>query len=429
MHDFFTLDFRYADNISLAEKEQERTVEAACKAQSLLESQSGPGNEFLGWLELPSLISPDLLAEIESVAALMQKAEALLVIGIGGSYLGSKAVLTALQAPFKKPKLPLYFAGHHLDASYHQELLELLREKRYALNIISKSGTTTEPALAFRLFWENLSRNFSTQELRELVFVTTDAKKGSLRKFVEKYNLRSFVIPEDVGGRYSVFTPVGLVPLAAAGISVSKLIEGACAMRAQLRSTDFNKNPALQYAAYRNRAYHQAGKKIEILVSYQQNLSYLCEWWKQLFGESEGKTKNCIFPAAVTFTTDLHSLGQWIQEGEPNIFQTVLDIENVEGPLIPATEDNIDGLNYLEGKKLHSINRSATEATLSAHQAGQVPCLCIRIPALNEETLGALLYFFEYSCALSAYMFGLNPFDQPGVEAYKQNMFRLLAKL
>ena len=425
MHDFFRLDFSYTDKLSITEEE---TAQSTLRAQSLLESRSGAGSEFLGWLELPFTVSKDLLSEIERAAALIQKAEALLVIGIGGSYLGTRAVLTALQAPFKKPKLPLYFAGHHLDSAYHQELLEFLDKRRYAVNIISKSGTTTEPALAFRIFWEKLRQSFSAEDLRDLVFATTDAKKGSLRKFVEKHNLRSFVIPDDVGGRYSVFTPVGLLPLAAAGISISKLIKGACAMRTRLKSTDFSSNPALQYAAYRNRAY-QAGKKIEILASYQQNLFYLCEWWKQLFGESEGKTKNCIFPAAVTFTTDLHSLGQWIQEGERNIFETVLDIESVPGPSIPDLEDNTDGFNYLEGQKLHSINRSASEASLIAHSEGRVPCLCIRIPKLNEETLGALLYFFEYSCALSAYTFGLNPFDQPGVEAYKQNMFRLLAKL
>ena len=427
MCSFFRLDFNYANELLVADTE-EKAIQSVSRAHSLLESRSGAGKEFLGWLELPSSISEELFAEIETTAALIQKAEALLVIGIGGSYLGTKAVLTALQSPFSKAKLPLYFAGHHLDATYHHELLDFLNNKRYAVNIISKSGTTTEPAIAFRFFWENLRQNFNTSELRELVFATTDSKKGSLRKFVEKYKLRSFIIPEDVGGRYSVFTPVGLLPLSAAGISISKLIKGACAMRTQLKSTDFNNNPALQYAAYRNRAY-QAGKKIEILAVYQQNLFYLCEWWKQLFGESEGKTKNCIFPTAVTFTTDLHSLGQWLQEGERNIFETVIDIENVGGLSIPSIEDNFDGLNYLEGKEIHSINRSATEASLIAHQSGRVPCLCIRIPVLNEETLGALLYFFEYSCALSAYMFGLNPFNQPGVEAYKQNMFRLLGKL
>lgn len=426
MPDFFTLDFRYTDEALLEEEDEIR--EAVGKAQSLLESRTGPGNEFLGWLEVSSLLTADLLAEIEEAAGLIQKREALLVIGVGGSYLGTRAVLTALQAPFKKPSLPLYFAGHHLDASYHKELLDFLANRTYAINVISKSGTTSEPALAFRLFWEHLRRNFSVQELGDLVFVTTDAKKGSLREFVAKHELTSFEIPEDVGGRYSVFTPVAFLPLAAAGISISKLIEGASRMRAQLKSADYRSNPALQYAVYRNKAY-RAGKKIEILAAYQQNLFYLCEWWKQLFGESEGKTKTCIFPTSLTFTTDLHSLGQWVQQGERNIFETVLDIENVEGPRIPGVKDHTDGLDYLEGKTLHSINQSATEATLMAHKEGQVPCLRIRIPKLNEESLGALLYFFEYSCALSAYAFGLNPFDQPGVEAYKKNMSDLLARL
>ena len=335
MSEFFRLDFRYAKDLLSLPGTGERVTQSVLEAQSLLESQRGAGKDFLGWLALPSSFNEKLLREIEDSSALIQKAEALLVIGIGGSYLGSRALLSALQPPFKKPKLPLYFAGHHLDANYYQELLSLLDSKCYAINVISKSGTSAEPALAFRLFWERLREKFLPEEIQELVFVTTDAKKGSLRAFAKKHNLRSFVIPENVGGRYSVFTPVGLLPLSAAGISISKLMEGARAMRTQLQSTDFASNPALQYAAYRNRAY-QSNKKIEILASYQQNLFYLCEWWKQLFGESEGKGKHCIFPTAVTFTTDLHSLGQWIQEGETQYISNRFRYRKCRGTFHPC---------------------------------------------------------------------------------------------
>ena len=434
MSEFFTLDFAYARNLegqkanqnnfygSIRAKESKESLEA----QRLLEGRKGAGNDALGWLDLASDTTQENLNNINNAAKIIQKTEALAIIGIGGSYLGAKAVISALQGPFETSTCPIYFLGYNIDASYHKGLIDILSRKRYAINIISKSGTTIEVALAFRFLWQDLKSRFSSEELRDLVFVTTDAKKGKLRQFIQKHQLRNFIIPKDIGGRYSVLSPVGLLPIASAGLSITKVLKGACEMREKLRSTDFNSNPALQYAAYRKTAY-RLGKKIEIFCTYQQNLFHLCEWWKQLFGESEGKNHTSIFPAIVNFTTDLHSMGQWIQEGERNIFETVLDVESVAELIIPDLEDNNDGLNYLSGKSLHYVNRSATEASLMAHKEGGVPCLRIRIPKLDEETIGALLYFFEYSCAISAYMFKVNPFDQPGVEAYKGKMSKILA--
>ncbi len=421
VQNFLRLHFDYVNPISISSKE-----EAAKKAQLLLKSGEGSGSEFLGWRDLPLFISPENISQIESVATRIQKADALIVIGIGGSYLGTRAVLSGCVPSFTKQSLPIYFAGQQMDALYHQKILENLKKKRYAIAAISKSGTTLEPALAFRIFWNDLTHRFSKKELQELIFIVTDAEKGALRKLASEYNLTSFDIPNNVGGRYSIFTPVGLLPLAAANISIRNLLKGANEMALHLQTTNFSENPALQYAAYRNAAYCNAGKKIEILAYYQQNLYYISEWWKQLFGESEGKNGIGIYPSTASLTTDLHSIGQWVQEGERTIFETVLDIENVEGITIPHFKENIDNLNYLSGKKLHTINRSATLASLMAHQAGKVPCLRISIPEINEYTIGGLLYFFEYSCAISAYMLGVNPFNQPGVETYKKNMYCLL---
>jgi glucose-6-phosphate isomerase len=403
-------------------------VDEALQARDRLEQRTGPGNEFLGWMDLPVSISDQALEAIEAAAALVRQAEALVVVGIGGSYLGARAVLEALRPAFD-PGFPLYYAGHHMDAAYHAALGRHLLGRRYAVNVISKSGTTTEPGLAFRSLWKDLSARFEPADLRRLVFATTDARKGSLRKLADDAGLTSFAIPDDVGGRYSVLSPVGLLPIAAGGLNIRRLVAGARAMRDHLSGAgrELSDNPALQYVIYRNAAY-RSGKKIEIMASYNSGLHYFAEWWKQLYGESEGKDGRGIFPAAVDLSTDLHSMGQWLQEAERSIFETVIDVVEVAGPRIEAQAGDADGLNYLAGRELNAVNRTALQATLAAHRDGQVPCLRLQLSRLDEYTLGALLYMFQYACGISAYMLGVNPFDQPGVEAYKQNMFRLLGK-
>ncbi|MBX7058840.1 MAG: glucose-6-phosphate isomerase [Leptospirales bacterium] len=417
------LDFQYADP-----KRAAALGADAAAARGVLESRKGPGSDYLGWLDLPGNIQSDLTA-IQQAAEEARKSEALVCVGIGGSYLGARAVIEALRGPLRGG-FPVYFAGHQLDARYHQDLLKLLEGKRYAVNVISKSGTTTEPGVAFRLLWRDLSARYDGATLRKLVFATTDAKKGSLRKLADQAGLQTFVIPDDVGGRFSVLTPVGLLPIAAAGLDIAALVGGAAEMARALRdesNAGYDANPALQYACYRNSEYRR-GRKIEIMASYQSGLSMFHEWWKQLFGESEGKQGRGIFPASVSLSTDLHSMGQWMQDGERSIFETVLDIIDEPGPTLFSQDNDDDGLNYLAGRSLHQVNRTALEATLQAHHSGDVACLTLRIARLDERILGALLYLFEYSCGISAYMLGVNPFDQPGVEAYKKNMFRLLGK-
>ncbi|MEQ9365754.1 MAG: glucose-6-phosphate isomerase [Leptospirales bacterium] len=422
--EFLQLDFSHAtgkDGVDLADQ--------ATAARDQLEGRKGPGNDFLGWLDLPMNISDADLIAVESAAAEIRAAEALVVVGIGGSYLGARTVLEALRSPFDQD-FPIYFAGHQMDARYHGALLEHLAGKRYAVNVISKSGTTTEPGLAFRSLYGDLAARYSSDELRRLVFATTDEKKGSLRKLADEAGLVSFAIADDVGGRYSVLTPVGLLPIAAGGLNIRRLIAGARTMREYLKGAgrDFAANPALQYAAYRNGQY-RAGKKIEIMAAYNEGLHYLGEWWKQLYGESEGKNGKGVFPASVDLSTDLHSMGQWMQDGERSIFETVIDVAQIDGgPTIEKLANDADGLNYLAGRDLNAVNRTALRATLAAHRDGGVPCLRIELSRLDEFTLGGLLYMFQYACGVSAYMLGVNPFDQPGVEAYKTNMFRMLGK-
>ena len=419
MKKFLELDFSYTKGL-LNWEEKRDIVE---KAQQTLEKKEGLGAEFLGWLDLPEQMLKTELAQIEKFTQeeTIQKADNFLVIGIGGSYIGARAIAEALG----KDKEALLFAGQNMDGAYHQNLLKKLQGKSYILNIISKSGTTLEPSLAFRLFWDELSSHYSLEELRKRVFVTTDATKGSLRKFANDNKLSSFVIADDIGGRYSVFSSVALFPLMAINLPIREILRGASEMRSLLKTASFFENPALQYASYRLASY-EVGYKIEILANYQSNLFYLTEWWKQLFGESEGKEGRGIFPSVAHFTTDLHSLGQWIQEGERSIFQTVLDVEKVASPEVPHWPSNIDNLNYLSGTNIHEINRKACMASMEAHHEGKVPCLRLSLEKIDSANIGALLYFFEYSCALSAYALGVNPFDQPGVEAYKKNMFRSL---
>lgn len=413
----------------------QKELENAEKARQTLLQKTGIGNEFLGWVDLPGQITAEELQKIRLAAETIQShSQYLVVVGIGGSYLGARAVIEALTPEFgghesHRKSVKIIYAGHHLDADYHARLLAFLENKEFSVNVISKSGTTTEPAIAFRLLLSLLERKYGRENVKNRVFATTDKEKGALKQLAEEYGFPSFVIPDDVGGRYSVFTPVGLLPIAAAGFSINKLIDGAKQMEAELKTKSASEgNIATLYASIRNALYTQ-GKKTEILVSYSPALVFVSEWWKQLFGESEGKNGKGIFPASVQFTTDLHSMGQYIQDGERHLMETVIKVESPKQDVyLTEKTDDRDGLNYLAGKKLSEVNQNAMLGTLIAHKDGGVPCLEIVLPVLSEETIGELLYFFEFACGVSGYMLGVNPFDQPGVEDYKNNMFALLGK-
>ncbi|MCW7457408.1 glucose-6-phosphate isomerase [Leptospira bandrabouensis] len=419
----------------IAETVIQKELEKAEKARQTLLEKTGLGNDFLGWMDLPRETTSDDLQMIRKAAETIQShSQYLVVVGIGGSYLGARAVIEALTPEFSanelhKKSVKIIYAGHHLDADYHSRLLAFLENKEFSVNVISKSGTTTEPAIAFRLLLSLLERKYGRENVKNRVFATTDKHKGALKQLADEYGFPTFVIPDDVGGRYSVFTPVGLLPIAAAGFSINKLIDGAKQMEAELKAKSaFEGNIAALYAAIRNSLYAN-GKKIEIFVSYTPALSFVSEWWKQLFGESEGKSGKGIFPASVQFTTDLHSMGQYIQDGERQLMETTIKVESPKQDVyLTEKEDDRDGLNYLAGKKLSEVNQSAMLGTLVAHKDGGVPCLEIILPGLTEEVIGELLYFFEFACGISGYMLGVNPFDQPGVEDYKNNMFALLGK-
>ncbi len=400
----------------------------------MLINQKGKGNEFLGWLSLPDEESKDLLDEIQQTAkAIQNKISLMVIIGIGGSYLGSKALLEALNPDFyilednKMPKI--IFAGQNISEDYHASLLRVLDKHDYAITVISKSGTTTEPAIAFRLLKSHLENKYGKNEAQKRIIAITDKEKGALKKLANIEGYKTFVIPDNVGGRFSVLSPVGLLPLSVAGYDINALIKGAYDMKNILYAdSDINKNPAAMYAAVRNCLYRR-GKPVEVLVNYLPNLVYLTEWWKQLYGESEGKQHKGIFPAGVSFTTDLHSMGQYIQDGMRVIFETVISVEQPKEELfIPLEETDDDGLNFIGGKRLHNINHIAEIATTIAHVDGGVPVIRIVLPKIDEYNLGALIYFFEFACALSGYILDVNPFDQPGVEDYKKNMFALLGK-
>ncbi len=400
-----------------------------------LHQKTGKGNDFLGWVNLPSSISEDVLSEMEATASLLKskKTEILVVIGIGGSYLGARAVIDALSDSFSQLK-PLtnplvLFAGQNIGEDYLSELRGLLKEREYALMVISKSGTTTEPAIAFRLLKQDIEEKYGKEEARTRIVAITDASKGALRKLAETEGYKTFVIPDDVGGRYSVLTPVGLVAIAVAGFNIRELVRGAADMeRFSGPEVPFSENLPAQYAAIRNLLYRD-GRFIEILVNYNPKLHYFSEWWKQLYGESEGKEGKGIFPASVDFTSDLHSMGQYIQEGERKLFETVISVKSPDRHVvIPTDPDNLDGLNFLAGKRIDEVNKMAELGTALAHVDGGVPNILIEIPQLNEYYLGQLIYFFEIACGMSGYALGVNPFDQPGVEAYKKNMFALLEK-
>lgn len=407
-------------------------VEAAQKG---LETGNLPGNDFLGWLHLPSSIDKAQIEELKATAAtLRENCEVVVVAGIGGSYLGARAVIEALSNNFaalindrKNPRV--IFAGHNISEDYLSELTELLKGKKFGVINISKSGTTTETALAFRLLKKQCEEQRGKEMASKVIVAITDAVKGAARVTADKEGYKSFIIPDNVGGRFSVLTPVGLLPIAVAGFDIEALVSGACRMEKDCSAdVPFEENIAAVYAATRNALYN-AGKKIEILVNYQPKLHYTSEWWKQLYGESEGKEHKGIFPASVDFTTDLHSMGQWIQDGERTIFETVLSIEKPNSSLtVPHDEENLDGLNFLAGKHVDEVNKMAELGTQLAHVDGGVPNIRISIPELNEYYIGQLIYFFEIACGISGYVLGVNPFNQPGVEAYKKNMFALLDK-
>ncbi len=401
---------------------------------SNLQEKTGKGSDFLGWVDLPSSINKDEIKRIvELTNDFKQKLDYVVVIGIGGSYLGAKAVIEALSDSFsayrEKSKFPkILFAGQNIGEDYHHELLDFLKDKNYGLVVISKSGTTTEPAIAFRVLKANLYKRYTEEEAGKRIIAITDKEKGALRTLADRKGYQTFIIPDDVGGRFSVLTPVGLVPIALAGFDIEKLIAGAIDMQQTASSVNFNDNPAAQYAAARNVLYAE-GKTNEILVNYNPKLHYLAEWWKQLYGESEGKEHKGIFPASVDFSTDLHSMGQYIQDGIRNIFETVISVESSKAELrIPHDEENLDKLNFIANKRIDYVNKMAELGTRLAHLDGGVPNIRIVIPEISEYVLGQLIYFFEKACGISGYMLGVNPFDQPGVEDYKRNMFALLGK-
>ena len=405
-------------------------------AQEALENGTCEGNDFLGWLHLPSSITPEFLNEIQAVAnTLREKCEVVVVAGIGGSYLGARAVIEGLSNSFAwlvndKKNPTILFAGNNIGEDYLYELTTFLKDKKFGVINISKSGTTTETALAFRLLKKQCENQRGKEEAKDVIVAVTDAKKGAARTCADKEGYKSFIIPDNVGGRFSVLTPVGLLPIAVAGFDVKQLVAGAADMeKACGKDVAFDENPAAIYAATRQALYTQAGKKIEIVCNFQPKLHYFAEWWKQLYGESEGKDQKGIFPAACDFTTDLHSMGQWIQQGERSIFETVISVETPnEKLLFPHDDENLDGLNFLEGKRVDEVNKMAELGTRLAHVDGGVPNILVNVPELNAYYLGQLIYFFEKACGISGLLEEVNPFNQPGVEAYKKNMFALLNK-
>lgn len=431
------LKFDYTKAASfLKEEEVKYLTGAISNAHAMLHEKTGPGSDFLGWVDLPVNYDKE---EFERIKLATQKiksdSDVLLVIGIGGSYLGARAVIEALSHSFfnmlpkEKRKNPeVYFVGNNISSTYISELMELIEGKEVSINVISKSGTTTEPAIAFRIFKEYMENKYGKVGASKRIYATTDQARGALKKLATEENYETFVVPDNVGGRFSVLTAVGLLPIAVAGIDIDKLMKGAADAYNLYNNSDLATNECYQYAAVRN-AFYRKNKSIEIMVNYEPSLHYFTEWWKQLYGESEGKDQKGIFPAGVDFSADLHSMGQYIQDGLRNIFETVLFVETPNKNItIKETADNADGLNFLAGKDVNYVNKKAFEGTLLAHTDGGVPNLILTIPELTDYYFGALIYFFEKACGISGYLLGVNPFDQPGVEAYKKNMFALLGK-
>lgn len=435
MAEHVSFDYSLAKGV-IGQDELTSMKAAVLAARDTLENKKGAGNDFLGWIDLPEDYDKEEFARIQKAAEKIQSdSEVLVVIGIGGSYLGARAAIEFLRHCFynsvdkKVRKTPeIYYAGNSISGTYLSQLIETIGDRDFSVNVISKSGTTTEPAIAFRIFKEMLENKYGKEEAARRIYATTDRAKGALKGLATEEGYETFVVPDDVGGRFSVLTAVGLLPIAASGADIEKLMEGARSMRKLCLETEVEKNDAIQYALIRN-ILHAKGKSVEVLANYEPIFHYVGEWWKQLYGESEGKDQKGIFPAAVDLTTDLHSMGQFIQDGSRIMFETVMELEN---PALDITvkeeEKDLDGLNYLAGKTMDFINKSAMRSTQLAHTDGNVPNLVIRIPEQSEFSLGELFYFFEYACGISGYLLGVNPFNQPGVESYKKNMFALLGK-
>ena len=435
MAEHVSFDYSLAKGV-IGQDELTSMKAAVLAARDTLENKKGAGNDFLGWIDLPEDYDKEEFARIQKAAEKIQSdSEVLVVIGIGGSYLGARAAIEFLRHCFynsvgkKVRKTPeIYYAGNSISGTYLSQLIETIGDRDFSVNVISKSGTTTEPAIAFRIFKEMLENKYGKEEAARRIYATTDRAKGALKGLATEEGYETFVVPDDVGGRFSVLTAVGLLPIAASGADIEKLMEGARSMRKLCLETEVEKNDAIQYALIRN-ILHAKGKSVEVLANYEPIFHYVGEWWKQLYGESEGKDQKGIFPAAVDLTTDLHSMGQFIQDGSRIMFETVMELEN---PALDITvkkeEKDLDGLNYLAGKTMDFINKSAMRGTQLAHTDGNVPNLVIRIPEQSEFSLGELFYFFEYACGISGYLLGVNPFNQPGVESYKKNMFALLGK-
>ena len=429
--------FDYSKALEFVSQEEIDNFESTVNlAKETLINKKGAGADFLGWLDLPVNYDKEEFERIKKAAKKIQSdSEVLVVIGIGGSYLGAKACIEALSHSFyalldktKRPYPHIVFCGNSISEKYLHDLEEALEGKDFSINIISKSGTTTEPAVAFRVLKKALIKKYGKEEAKKRIYATTDRAKGALKKLTDEEGYESFVVPDDVGGRFSVLTAVGLLPIAVAGIDIDRLMSGAAAARKSALEKPYKENPALLYAAMRN-IIHRKGKAIEILANYEPSLHYISEWWKQLYGESEGKDNKGIYPASVDLTTDLHSMGQFIQEGSRILYETVISIEKpLVNMLLEEEEKDTDGMNYLAGKSIDFVNKSAMNGTILAHTDGGVPNLSIVLPELNEEYLGELFYFFEFACGVSGYILAVNPFNQPGVESYKKNMFALLGK-
>ena len=431
------INFNYNKALDFFAKEEVDVLQPYVDvAHDMLHNKTGLGNDFLGWVDLPNNYDKEEFARIKKAAEKIKSdSDVLVVIGIGGSYLGARAAIECLGHSFRnnlnkeERKTPeIYFAGNNISSTYLIDLLDVIKDKDVSLNVISKSGTTTEPAIAFRVLKEFLEHKYGKEEAAKRIYATTDAKKGALKQVSDEEGYETFVIPDDVGGRFSVLTPVGLLPIAVAGIDIDAIMTGANDARVDFNNSNLEENDCYQYAVVRN-ILHKKGKDIELLVNYEPSLHYLSEWWKQLYGESEGKDQKGLFPASVDFSTDLHSMGQYVQDGKRILFETVLNVEKPRRVLNLKEEANdLDGLNYLSGKTLDFVNEKAFQGTLLAHTDGQVPNLLINIPTLDEYNFGYLVYFFEKACGISGYLLGVNPFNQPGVEAYKKNMFALLGK-
>lgn len=423
------MNINYKNILNFVSNEQiAANRENTLEAYNTLINKTGAGNDFLGWTKYPYEYDQEEFARIKKAAEFIKEnAEVLVVIGIGGSYLGAKAVIEALKPYFGNKGVEIVFCGHTLSSTYTKELLDYLKDKSFCINVISKSGTTTEPAVAFRLCKELLEEKYK-EEASKRIFATTDKARGALRTLATLEGYETFVVPDDIGGRYSWFTAVGLLPIACAGIDIDELMRGSKTAYDDFTHLPYEKNPALIYASIRNLLYKQS-KKIEVLVTYEPKLSFISEWWKQLFGESEGKDGVGLFPASLVYSTDLHSMGQYIQEGERIMFETILDIAKPNSDIILKADDaNLDGLNYLQGKNLSSVNKMAELGTILAHVDGGVPNVVLEVEKIDEYNIGYLLYFFMFSCGVCCYMQGINPFNQPGVESYKKNMFALLGK-